>query len=355
MAFVAIGINHKTTPIEVREKFCLNDTQQELLLSEFRSNPSVLGAFVLSTCNRVEIYLHTLNDSLSLKDVILLIGQIKKVSQLESHSSHFYFYKERKAVEHLLYVTTGLDSLVLGEKQILGQVKASLERSRMKGILSKQFNLLANLAIRTGKKAQSETEIGLGGSSISWAAIAMAEKILGNLKDKSLLTIGAGKMGDMAAQQIAQKGFKDFYLINRTKANADEVVKKCGGIASSFADIKEILAKVDVCISCADAPHYVLEKDVLEKVMPQRKGRRLLLIDISMPRNIDPSVSGVENVSLYEIDDLKAVVEENMKKRLEAAYEVEKIISSKLSEFYSKLQKLQESEAFKPQESIKIS
>ena len=173
---IVIGLNHKTAPIEIREKFYLNPVQQDLLLLELKNHPFVSEAFVLSTCNRIEVYLKRTGISLSRQFVIDLISKIKKLPFDFDINKHVYTYEDTQAIEHLLKVASGLDSLVLGEKQILGQVKKAAERSRELGLLSKYFNILTNIAIRAGKKAQSETDISFGGSSISWAAIEMAQR-----------------------------------------------------------------------------------------------------------------------------------------------------------------------------------
>ena len=254
--------------------------------------------------------------------------------------NYFYVHAQQKAVEHLMRVVTGLDSIVLGEKQILGQVKVAVERARQKAALTKQFNILTNLAIRAGKKAQNETDVSSGGSSISWAAITMAEQFLKSLKEKSILIIGAGKMGELALSQLRGKGIGKIFLMNRTGLKAEELSQKYEGIPVSFFDIKEILSEVDICICSCSAPHYILEKYMIEKIIPAREGRPLLLMDISMPRNINPDVGAVAGVSLMTIDDLDKVVGENMKRRQEAVSQVEEIIVSKISEFYHKISKL---------------
>ena len=168
----------------------------------------------------------------------------------------FYTYSGKEALRHLLQVTSGLDSLVLGEKQILGQVKSAVERAQSKGMFTKTFNILSNIAIRTGKKAQNETDISFGGSSVSWAAVVMAEELLGSLNEKSFLIIGAGKMGEMAINQLHAKGASKIYLMNRTQENAEAVAKRYSGIPAAFPDIKEILTEVDVCVCSVGAPHY---------------------------------------------------------------------------------------------------
>ncbi len=352
-----VGLNHKTAPIEIRERFYLNNLEAELLLNELKNNPAVSEAFVLSTCNRIEVYFKRVDTSLDGNFVIALIAKVKKTTFDFDCSKYMYSYAGPLAIEHLLRVAAGIDSLVLGEKQILGQVKAAVERSREAGAISRYFNILTNIAIRAGKKAQNETEISFGGSSISWAAIEMAERTLGSLEGKKVLVIGAGKMGEMALSTLSKKGMGKIYLMNRTGEKAEVLAEQYGGIAASFWDIKELLAEVDLCICSVGAPHYILDKEKVETVMPMRQGRSLLFIDISMPRNIDPSVAELPGVCLRSIDDLDQVVNANMQKRRDAIAQVEGIIKNKVAEFNEKLEKLNAhsgSDFFEPAEGTVI-
>lgn len=337
MNILAVGINHKTSSLAIREKFHLTSTERELLLSELKNDPSVVEAFVLSTCNRTEIYANLLDRN---PDTLLsILFSVKKVEFTVSHRRYFYFYEGREAVRHLLSVSAGLDSLILGEKQILGQLKDAAELSRSKGMLGKQFNILSNIAVRTGKKARHETQIDYGGSSISWAAVAMAQKLLGNLEDKSVLIVGTGKMGELATNHLKQKGAEQLYVMNRTHEKAVELTKRLGGTPVSFWEIKNMLECVDVCICSAGSPHYIITKDLIEKAMQTKPGRKMICIDISVPRNIEPTVQSVNGVTLVTIDDLDKVVEENGNKRRSAVCQVEEIIGNKVDEFYRKLGK----------------
>jgi len=336
-----VGLSHKTAPIAIREKFYLNPLQQDLLLSELKNHPLIAEAFVLSTCNRIEVYLKRTDISIDAAFVISLIARVKRINFDFDPASYIYTYEGPQALDHLLRVSCGLESLVLGEKQILGQVKHAVERARQTGSLSKHFNILTNLAIRTGKKAQHETAISHGGSSISWAAIEMAQKACGDLQDKSVLVIGAGKMGEIALNHLHDLGVKKIFLMNRTGEKAENLAVRYNGIAASFWNIKEILSEVDICFCAVGAPHYILDKEKIADIMAMRQGRRLVLIDISMPRNIDPEVNSLSNVHLSSIDDLHEVVGHSMKKRESALQEVEGIIRQKIMEFDHKISKLQ--------------
>ena len=355
MNIIVLGFNHKNTPIDIREKLFITPTQQDLLLSELKNNPAILEACVLSTCNRVEIYAHLLNEEMDLDPLLHLIFKIKNVPLNDEIRQHFYTYYGQQAIRHLLEVSAGIDSLVLGEEQILGQVKLAFERAKNFGMLSRHFNILSNVAIRTGKKARTETNINLGGLSVSWAAINKAEEILGDLKDRLILVIGAGKMSELAVGHIQNKQFKKLYLMNRTQDNAKNLAEKYGGEAVAFCDLKEILSQVDICICSAGAPHYILESEVVDRIMTLRNGKRLVFIDISMPRNIDPRVAEIKNTLLYQIDDLKEVVGSNMKLREQAKKEVQIIIDNQVAEFIKKIQKLSKadkSDGFNSHETI---
>jgi len=336
-----VGLSHKTAPIEIREKFYLNLLQQDLLLSELKNHPSVNECFVLSTCNRIEIYLKRANPSIDSSFVISLIARIKKINFDFDASPHIYTFENAQALDHLLRVTCGLESLVLGEKQILGQVKHAMERARKAGLLSGYFNILSNLTLRTGKKAQHETAISQGGVSISWAAIVMAKKAAGQLQDKSVLVIGAGKMGEIALNHLHDLGVKKIFLINRTGEKTVHLAARYNVIPASFWNIKELLTEVDICFCALGAPHYLLDKEKIAGIMQTRRDRKLVLIDISMPRNIDPQVKAVAGVHLSSIDDLHDVVDNTMKKRESAIHEVEDIIRQKVLEFNKKISKLQ--------------
>jgi glutamyl-tRNA reductase len=336
-----VGLSHKTAPIEIREKFYLNPLQQDLLLSELKNHPLITEAFVLSTCNRIEIYLHRADASVDSTFVVALIARIKKTHFDFDMSAYIYAYEGQEALTHLLRVACGLESLVLGEKQILGQVKHSVERARESGSLSRYFNIMTNLAIRTGKKAQHETAISHGGSSISWAAIEMAQKTCGQLQDKSVLVIGAGKMGEIALNHLHDLGVKKIFLMNRTGEKAEFLATRYNGVAASFWNIKEILSEVDICFCAVGAPHYILDREKIANIMEIRQQRKLVLIDISMPRNIDPEVKLLPNVHLSAIDDLHEVVDHSMKKRESALIEVESIIRQKILEFNQKIIKLE--------------
>jgi len=339
MKILTVGINHKTSPIETREKFFLTPLEREFLLSEFKNEPSVIAAIILSTCNRCEIYA-SVDDDYQPHEILEKLFSIKHQPQTHEFQKLFYVLEGQEAVVHLLRVACGLDSLILGEKQILGQIKDAVLLSRQNTMMDKTFNILANVALETAKKARRETHIDFGGSSVSWASVMMAQNILGSLQDKTVLILGSGKMGRLAVEQLINKGVKKIYIMNRTMEKAEELAKHSGGIAVSFWEMKEILSQVDVCICSASCAHYLIDRDLVENTVRIRNGQKLVCIDISVPRNIDPQVAEVTDVCLVTVDDLDRVVQDNIQKRLSAARQVEEIISNKVREFSQVMDKI---------------
>ena len=337
MALILVGVNHKNCPIEIREKFFIQSTEKELLLTGFQNDPRVSAAFVLSTCNRTEIYADTL-----FPDPAILLNRfftVKGLSLTAGHEELFYVKHEKDVVAHMFRVVTGLESLILGEQQILGQVKCAVAWAQNHRMLNRTFNILTNFAIETGKKVRRDTLIDSGGSSISWAAVAETQHILGTLEGKSILVIGSGKMGQLAVQELKNKGAGKIFIMNRTHEKAEELAKQVGATAVMVWQLREILEKVDGCICSTRAPHYLLDKELMKYVMSTRPAQPFAAIDISVPRNIDPHVSTVSGVSLITVDDLAMTVQDTVVKRKLAVAQVEQIIVSKTIEFYKALDK----------------
>jgi glutamyl-tRNA reductase len=311
-------------------------------LSELKNNPAVVEAIVLSTCNRTEVYAHTIAPDVT--GVLLqLLFKVKSIplssAAAEELTKYFYTHNDRDAVSHLLRVASGLESVVLGENQILGQVKTAVDCAREEGMMGKTFNILSAAAIRAGKKVRHETAVGAGGVSVSWAAVNAAERLAGTLKGRSVLIIGAGKMANLAVNQLANKALGELYIMNRSQDNAEGLAEKFGGISVSFWDMKEILRRVDVCICSSGAPHYLVEEDVMHKIMADRPGKPLVCVDISIPRNIEPAVGQVAGVSLITVDDLGDIVAETVQRRNGALNQVDGIVHQKVEEFYSRIAK----------------
>lgn len=334
MELVSIGISHKNSPIEIREKYFLNVHERLLLLSELKLEPLIAEAFVLSTCNRTEIYALMVKSDANM--LIHHLSSIKDTLLTDTEKSYFRSFQGFEAVSHLLSVSAGLDSLVLGEKEILGQLKIAVDLARKKQMFGRFFNLLTNIAIRAGKKVRSETQIDCGGSSVSWAAVEAAKNILGTLENKIVLVIGAGKMSHLAANNFHRKGVGELFIMNRTIDKGNGLAKKFGGKSVGFWEIEHILEICDVCICSISAPHYIIEHELLEKVMEKRK-QEIILIDISMPRNIHPDTANIEGVNLLSLDDLGNIVKVNAQQREKAVMKAEEIVTNQCHEFYKKI------------------
>ncbi|HRZ86559.1 MAG TPA: glutamyl-tRNA reductase [bacterium] len=337
MHITVIGVSHKTAPIEVRERFYLKPLERELLLSTLRNSPAVYEALVLSTCNRTEIY--ACSSDGSGRELCDALYRVKGMPRAVRTETHFFTLCGQAAVRHLFEVACGLDSLVLGEKQVLGQLKESVDLSRRMGMLAKPFNILTQIAVRTGKKARSETQIDAGGSSVSWAAAVKAERELGTLEGRSILIIGAGKMGKIAIRHLQTRGAAQIYVTNRRLETAAALAAECGGAAVSFGEIGSILPRIDACICSACAPHYLIEKEIVEKTMKGRPDRQLVCVDISVPRNISPDTGSVPNVSLITIDGLDEVLTGTTETRRRSIDAVNAIIGEKIEVFYDTLNK----------------
>jgi glutamyl-tRNA reductase len=335
MDIVSIGISHKTAPVEVRERFFLRPVERELLLVHLKNEPAVAEAVVLSTCNRTEIYAHLTHD-----DPVFLfqcLFRTKNCPVDEHLFARFYVKRGRDAVNHLFQVASGLDSLVVGESQVLGQVKEAAALAHRIGMMGKIFHALTQTAVCCGKRVQTQTRLGHGGSSVSWAAVAMARILLGSLETKQVLIVGAGKMSRLTAGQLGRRVINSVFVMNRTLRKAEDLARQIGGRAVSFWDMKDILARVDICLCSAGAPHYLIEKDLVAEVMALRRQRPLLLIDISTPRNIDPQISSVAGVRLVSMDDLRKVVTDNIEQRRLAVGEALGIVGRKVNGFYEKI------------------
>lgn len=320
---VVIGLSHKTAPVQLRERFAISPSKLPETLSAFTRFTGFPSCVVLSTCNRTELY--TLLPSLD--------GELSKVKRFfaEHHGvalsdcdDSLYVLNGEKGIEHLFRVASGLDSLVLGESEITGQVKVAYEAAHKEKKVGKAFHLLFQKSLRVAKKVRTETGIGKGLCSVGSVAVEMAEKIFGDLSRRTILVIGAGKMGELTARYLLKAGASSILVSNRSLLRAEELAKRLKGEAVTFDRLLENLEKVDIAISSTAAPHLIVTQDQIAEVMKKRRGRPLFLIDIAVPRDIDPDANRVENVFLYDIDDLEKITRSGYEER---AKEVEKGLS----------------------------
>ncbi|MGP0564797.1 glutamyl-tRNA reductase [Nitrospina sp. 32_T5] len=331
---VIVGVNHKNTPVELRERLAFTQGTIEESSEKLNQYPEIEENLIISTCNRVEIYarVNDINNGvLRLKRFISDYHQIP----IDVLDEHFYSYTEDKTIEHLFRVSASLDSMIVGEAQILGQVKDaySLARSlRTTGIF---LNQLFEKAFNVAKRIREETGIAESAVSISSAAVELARKIFDNLENHTVMLVGTGEMAELAARHLMTYGLKTVYVASRTYERAAGLAKTLNGSALGFDEFKEELYRADIVISSTAAPNFIITKEMVDEALHKRKNRSMFLIDIAVPRDIAPEVNDLENVYLYDIDDLQSVVDANMKEREKEAELAMEIIHSEVVKFNS--------------------
>ncbi len=338
---ILIGLNHKTAPVEIREKLSFKTSLSHPLEKLKSQIPSFKEAFFLSTCNRVEFcfILERFKKEEFLRDFSSFLEKESSFKWKEL-KPHLYFLENEEAVKHLFEVACGLDSLVIGEPQILGQVKDAYKdalKYRTSGLV---LNRLLHRCFFVAKRVRTETGIGGGAVSISYAAYELAKKILGSLKNKTVLLVGAGEMAELAFMHFISGGANKILIANRTLSKAVELAEKFKGEAYSLEELPNVLVKADIVISSTGAPSFVITKDMVASILKARRFKPLFIIDIAVPRDVEPEVNKLENVFLYDIDDLKEVVEENLKERQKEAFRAKIIIEEEVLKFQKWLKEL---------------
>ena len=325
MNIIILGLNHKSAPIEVREKISFSGSRIDEALRDIRKCDGIEEALILSTCNRTEIYVASRDISRAMDCLWGFVqGSIK--AQRNEIEKYFYILENKAAIAHLFKVASSLDSMIVGETQIFGQVKDAYFKAREHDCLGEVLDGIFEEAIRVGKKVRSQTQIGKGAISTSTAAIELARKIFETLEDKKVLIIGAGKIGELTVKNLGSRGIKTVIVANRTMIKAQELARRFMGAAIKFEDIFDCMCTSDIIISSTSAPHFVINKSQVKEVMRLRNNLPLFFIDLGLPRNIEPSVNDIENVYLYNIDDLVQVCDANIKGRLNEAGKAQKII-----------------------------
>ncbi|MFZ0371450.1 MAG: glutamyl-tRNA reductase [Halobacillus sp.] len=337
MHILAVGLNYKTAPVEIREKLTFSDKHLTEAMQELNTRKSVLENVIISTCNRTEIYavvdqLHT--GRYYIKQFLADWFNADK----DEFSPFLSFYETDGAIEHLLRVTSGLDSMVLGETQILGQMKQAFINGQEAGTTGTIFNQLFKQAVTMAKKAHKDTEISENAVSVSYAAVELARKIFGDLVHKHIVILGAGKMGELAAKNLHGSGVRKVTVINRTLSKAQVVADQFNGQARTMEDLDSVLTDADIVISSTGATDYVVTKEKMEPIHRKRKGKPLFFVDIAVPRDLDPAMENLESVFLYDIDDLQGIVDANLAIRKQAAEEIEIMVEAEIVEFKEWLQ-----------------
>jgi len=331
MQLVLIGLSHKTAPVEVRESLALTADDQKAILSHCMYDKRVLEAVIVSTCNRSEFYFVTC-DGVDLRHMFsdLVLGRL--AGSRNDILDYLYFNTGEEVVNHLFRVAASLDSMVVGEAQILGQLKESYDQAFEAGATARVFNKLFRLSFETGKRVRTETGIGSSAVSISYAAVELAKRVFDTLEGRRVLLLGAGEMSELTAQHMQANGAKEVVVANRTYARALELAEKFEGSAVEFDQRYEALRSIDIVVSATAATDYVISKNKLAEVVSRRRDP-LFFFDIAVPRDIDPACADFRNVYVYDVDALDGIVEANMAERMVEAAKAEVIIQEEISNF----------------------
>ena len=329
---VVIGLNHKTAPVEVRERLAFSGEDTPKVLDAMRQEPCVDEVVLFSTCNRVEFLLAT-------KDVSKAVGAIKdflaefKQTPRSIFEKALYVHNGDDAVLHIFRVASSLDSMVVGEAQILGQIKESYREAANHRTCGVVLSRLMHRSFSVAKRVRTETGIGDHAVSISYAAVELGRKIFGELEAKAVLLIGAGEMAELAVEHLVTNHAGPIFVANRTFERGLEIAEGFKGTAIRFEEIRDYLKQVDIVITSTGAPHYILARDDFKGVMRARRNRPLFLIDIAVPRDIDPEINRITNVYVYDIDDLKSAIEENIEERRQEARRGDRIVAGAVIQF----------------------
>jgi glutamyl-tRNA reductase len=332
MKIAVVGLNHKTADVELREKLAFNGPKLEEGLQKIKEIPGIRETIIISTCNRVEIYLHVQDVEkayAAIKDFFVEYFEIRR----DSLDTALYLHKDMVAVKHVFRVASSLDSMVVGEPQILGQLKDAFDFALEKKATGVLLNRLLKKSISVAKRVRTETRIAENAVSISFAAVELAKKIFTDLAGKSFMLLGAGEMAELAAKHMMNNGVKDIIVANRTYERGCELSREFDGRAIRFEDFPAELVHTDIVICSTGASTFVLHKEHMQKVMKERKQKPVFIIDISVPRNVDPGINDMDNVYLYDVDDLRGVVDSNISERQKEAAKAEAIVEDEIETF----------------------
>ena len=329
---ILVGVNHKTTPVEIREKLAFTTGKIEESVDRLFNFPDIVEHTILSTCNRVEIYARANCQDSAIKSIKQFICDFHEVSLVDLED-HFYSYSNAEAVEHLFRVSSSLDSMILGEAQILGQVKDAYCLAKDLRSTGLVLNQLFEKAFSIAKKVREETGIAERSVSISSAAVELAQKIFDDLENHTVMLVGTGEMAELAAKHLISYGVKTVYVTSRTYDRAASLARTLNGSALDFVALKGELHRADIVISSTSASSFIIKKEMVEKAIRDRKNKPMFFIDIAVPRDIEPDINHLENVYLYDIDDLHVVVSANIKEREKEAENAMNLISQEVTKF----------------------
>ncbi len=331
------GVNHSTTPIEIRERLAVSNDRLPDALNLLRKYVS--QGLILSTCNRIEIYSVTGSGDSSQPGVDFFKAWAK-VSDADL-SYYVYRHQDKEAISHLFRVASGLDSMIIGEFEILGQVKNSLEEASKAGMVGYSLRTLLHQALRVGRQVREKTGISKNALSVSSVAVELAAKAIGDLTKRKALVIGTGEAGRLVAKALKERGIAQITATSRSYEKASALAKALGGISADIGSLGQELAGCDIAISCTGAPHFILDRKTIENVMSARSNRPLVIIDIAVPRDVDPEVRQLSNIFLYYIDDFTHISDRNRKQRETEIQRAMEIIESEVNRFASRWQTME--------------
>jgi glutamyl-tRNA reductase len=328
-----LGLNHKTAPIDIRECIAFTAEETERALTMLRDHPAIDESVLFSTCNRIELLMAAVEKETAVSIAKQFIAEFKKVP-LSQFEKSLYLYSGDEAVRHTFQVAASLDSMVVGEPQILGQMKAAYRKATEEKTSGAILNKLLHRTFFVAKKVRTQTGIGDHAVSISYAAIELGKKIFGDLEGKQVMLIGAGEMAELAVEHLIRNRVGAVTVANRTFARAVELADRFSGQAIKFEEIADNLRTVDIIISSTGATEYVLRKNQVRQAMRSRRNRSLFLIDIAVPRDIDPEINRINNAYVYDIDDLNGIIDENIEDRRREAVKAQRIIDEAVIGFH---------------------
>ena len=338
MSLVLVGLSHKTAPIKIRERIAFPEDQLSSALTSLNQELKLQESMIVSTCNRVEIIAQGDNNQVEIADSI-------KHFLYSYHSLHppfledyLYTYQRHSAIRHVFRVASSLDSMVVGEPQILSQMKQAYLLAQQAGSIGTDLNSLLPRAFFVAKRVRNLTRIGASAVSISSVAVELAKKIFGDLSEKSVLLLGSGKMGALTARNLMNSGIQEIFVASRNPENSNQVASQVNGKSIAFDTIDEYLTQANIVIVSTNSSSFLLKPPMIESITRKRKYRPIFIIDISVPRNVDPEVNAIDNVFLYDIDDLQSVMEANLLERHQEAELAEEIIEREVDNFRERIE-----------------
>ncbi|HXF84460.1 MAG TPA: glutamyl-tRNA reductase [Anaerolineales bacterium] len=341
MHIFVVGLNHNSAPVNLRERLAFSEEEIRASLSRVKCEPLsriIMEMIILSTCNRIEIYAVSNREIFPKLEIFL--SERRGVSYRE-FQTHLYRYRDMDAARHLFDVAAGLDSLVIGEPQILGQIVRALELARGQNMAGPVLNRLFQAAIHAGKRARAETHISRNPASVSSLAASLAERVVHPIAEAQVVVVGAGEMAELAVEALRKRGAQKILVVNRTLERARLLAERWDAQAATFETLNDALLSADILLSSTGAPHLILTSDMVRAAMTARPHRPLVLIDIAVPRDIDPDAARIPHVALYDIDHLNAQLEDSLAERLAEAPKVRAILDEELAEFAEYLQSLE--------------